>query len=445
MKKSTAVLVSIFIFIFFYVFFNGGDLANALDKSNTNSPLGVLFVYGLTWSFFISLSAGFYFIVLYTMKRIGPKKIALSTRRDFSTPLGDIKKKDPEFNPDLFLKNVGKLAEKLNHAWTKNKMGLVRNLVSAGIHNRFKIQLNLMERQGIQNIMQDWFLDSVMLIAVESDEVYQTAHVEIHAWAKDATLDKSIPDTKKYEILRDSPQTDYFEVWSFVRKVGAITKKEGGVLSGNCPNCGADIQDLGELNQCKHCKSIINSGEYDWVLAEITQKIEWNPNQSHGSDLLAEVRSTNPSINRQVIEDRASYIFWRWLEARSNGKPEMLSRDASPSVQKMISKSKEYIADAAVGSVDLKNIKETGGKFFVKVKILWSASFQVGYEPKHQRHLFTLSFPKNLTRKGGLSGNSCETCGAPLPESDSLQCEYCGAVVPPQVDDWILESVEKSN
>lgn len=443
MNKGIAVFFSICIFTFFYIWFNAGEMAGVFDKNNKDSPFSVLFVYGSVWAFFTGLGAIFYFVVSAIMKKLGPKKIQLVTRRDFSTPLGDIKSKDPNFLPDSFLKNVGKLAEKLNTAWTQNKMGTVRNLVSAGIYNRFKIQLDLMQRQGIQNLMQDWFLDSVTMVAVESDEVYQTAHVEIHAWAKDLSINKDEPEAKKMELLREATQSSYYEIWSFVRKIGAITKKEGGILSGNCPNCGANILDLGELNQCKHCKSIINSGDYDWVLAEITQKIEWSSG-SHGSDLLSDVRKRNASVNRQVIEDRASYLFWRWIEARSKGKPNVLKRDASENFIKQISKSKEFISDAAVGSVDLVNIVEREEKYFVNVKILWSASFQENAEPKHRRNLFLLSIPKQMQRKGGLSGNSCEACGAPLPESDSLNCEYCSAEIPSLVNDWLLESIEKT-
>jgi hypothetical protein len=444
MSDNKASFVSISLVLLIYIIMNADQIAKVLDKSNADSPFAVIFSYGFIWSILTGISASFYFLVVAFMKKLSPKKIELATRRETLIPVTEIQSKDPNFQPDLFLKNVEKLAEKLNYAWTQNKMGMVRNLVSAGIHNRFNIQLKLMDMQGIQNLMQDWFLDSVTFAAVESDEVYQTTHVEIHAWARDVNVNKNLPESQKLELLQSTPQTDYYEIWSFVRKIGAITKKEGGLLSGNCPNCGASIEGLGELNQCKHCKSIINSGDYDWVLAEITQKIEWSA-QSHGSDILKEAREKNPSVNRQVIEDRASYLFWRWIEARSLGKKEVLKRDASENFLKQFSSKKEFIENPAVGSVDLVNISENNGKFFVSVKILWSAAFQKDAEPLHRRNLFTLSLPINVERKGGLSSNSCESCGAPLPESDALNCEYCGAEVPTQVNDWILEGISKAN
>ena len=40
----------------------------------------------------------------------------------------------------------------------------------------------------------------------------------------------------------------------------------------NCPKCGSPLGDnMGEVSKCDHCGTITNKGDYDWVLAEITQ------------------------------------------------------------------------------------------------------------------------------------------------------------------------------
>ncbi|MCX7999392.1 MAG: TIM44-like domain-containing protein, partial [Leptospiraceae bacterium] len=406
---------------------------------NSNSPFAILLVYSTVWFTITGLALGFVFLVNGYLKIRGPKKIGIATTYLTSTSVDSILKSDPNFDVDNFLTNVHKLASKLNTAWIENKMELVRNLVSAGIYNRFKIQLELMKLQDIQNLMKNWVLESATIVAVDSDDVYQIIHVELHAYAKDVNISISLQNTEKQKLLEEAAQTDYYEIWSFVRKKDVITKKQGGVLSGICPNCGGDIQNLGELNQCKYCHAIINSGDYDWVLAEITQKVEWNESSS-SQDVTRDARAKNPSVNRQVIEDRASYLFWRWIEARAKGSGKYLQRDASKEVQASIQR-KEFLADVAVGASDLKQIEEKDGYFLATVKILWSASFSQGKEPTHQRSKFVLSLPVSLIRKGGLSSNSCESCGAPLPESDAIKCDYCNADIPPQVNDWILTGV----
>lgn len=438
MSHKAAFAVSFLIYNVFFLIFTYEIVGKGFG-GNSNSPFAILLVYGTVWLVFTGGALGFLFAVNAYLKMQGPKKVGIGTAYISLTSVDSILKNDPHFDVDVFLNQVHKLASKLNVAWTENKMELVRNLVSAGIYNRFKIQLELMKLQGIQNLMKNWVLEYAAIIAVDSDDVYQTIHVEIHAYAQDINVATNLEAREKQKLLDESPQTDYYEIWSFVRKKDVVSKKEGGILSGNCPNCGGNIHDIGELNKCKYCGAIINSGDYDWVLSEITQKVEWNESSSK-QDVTQEARKKNPSVNRQVIEDRASYLFWRWIEARAKGSGKYLQRDATLELQNSI-REKEFLADVAVGAVDLKKIEEEEGYFHATVKILWSASFSKDQEPIHQKSKFILQLPVNLIRKGGLSSNSCEACGAPLPESDSLKCDYCDADVPPQVNDWILRSV----
>ena len=43
-----------------------------------------------------------------------------------------------------------------------------------------------------------------------------------------------------------------------------------------CPKCGAPLAG-GEMLKCRYCGALVCSGEYDWVLGEITQLEEWRP------------------------------------------------------------------------------------------------------------------------------------------------------------------------
>lgn len=443
MKNKFSYLISLVIFFTLYFLFNSQSIISSLNSSNSNSPFAVLFHYGNVWILAMAVSAIVYLGLSALGREMGPKRIEMKTEFTINAPVDKIIKKDPNFNPDSFLISVSLLAKKLNSAWTENRMNTVRNLVSAGIQNRFRIQLELMKLNGIQNIMNEWVMNSVSIAAVETDASYETVHAEIHAWAKDLNVDRKLSAEKRAELLLQTVQQDYFEIWSFIRKRGSITKYNHGILSGNCPNCGADIQNLGELNQCRHCKSVINSGEYGWVLSEITQKIEWNPNQKVKTAVPDNIFKYNDTINRQIIEDRTSYIFWRWIECLAKGTNAPLKRDASEELLKNFSPSKRQVKEAAVGAVELISVTEKSGKYLAKVKILWSASLSADTSPEHRRNIFTISIPMGLRKKTGLSENSCESCGAPLPESNALKCSYCSSSLPVQVNDWILESVEK--
>ncbi len=397
------------------------------------------------WAGLWILAGLVYFLFTLIHRAIGPKEIELeSNYLDQPQESKKIQKTDSEFDPVRFLKNCESLAAKMNHAWCENQMGTVRNLVSSGIYNRFRIQLKLMELQGIKNIMSDWVAGSLVLKSAEPKGLYQTIHVELSAYAKDLNVPLNTPKNEIQGLLKSSQQTNYTEIWSFVRKKGVASKEKYSLLEGNCPNCGAPISDLGELNQCKSCKSIINSGEYDWVLSEITQIEEWKPDNKKDVDL-KEYAKITPLANKQVIEDRASYLFWRWIESNALDKDQPLQRDSTTHFLKQSRPKTNYIYNTAVGAVDLQNFTDLDRFHKAKVLILWSGASTASSEPVHQRHILHLSIASGTEKKSGLSENSCETCGAPLPESDSLKCEYCGDSIPPTVSDWLLDRIEVVN
>src|SRR5207344_1752618 len=111
----------------------------------------------------------------------------------------------------------------------------------------------------------------------------------------------------------------FLEVWSFVRRPGVQTRQRGANEAGKCPNCGAPF-DGGAAGNCTYCGAIVNSGAYDWVLAEITQGIEAGsaPPEVPG---LEPLRTADPALSLEVLEDRASLLFWGWIDAQSRREP----------------------------------------------------------------------------------------------------------------------------
>ncbi|MDX1960693.1 MAG: TIM44-like domain-containing protein [Leptospiraceae bacterium] len=426
------------IFIIFMLLFNG-DQIKAFENSFEGSVKSFI-VYWKYGNIFLYLLFG---IIFFTYKP-SAKKIESETGFDYdSNSVNQIKTSDPNFDPEKFLRNIGSLAEKMNGAWVNNKMSVVRNLISSGVYNRFKIQLGLMKSDKVQNVMSDWFLSNVFLHSFAKDKDYETVHVQIQAYARDANLSTDLSKSEVEKFISSTPQTYYSEIWSFVRKLNAPTREGKNLLEGNCPNCGAPILELGESNQCKYCKSIVNSGEYDWVLAEITQIEEWKTDREE-IDLheIIELSKINPMVSKQIIEDRASYLFWLWVEGRRVGDLSPLSRDISKNFLNYKFK-KSSLHDVAVGAVELNSIQQQGDDFLAEVLVLWSAAHQLGANPEHKENKFHLRLPKSITKNSGLSENSCLSCGAPYPDSGTSNCAYCGADVPSTVSDWLLDQVTK--
>jgi Zn-finger protein len=291
--------------------------------------------------------------------------------------------------------------------------------------------------------MADFRVIRVSALALSASKSYQTLHVSIRASARDVTVPAGATDEEKQEALADAPRESFTEVYSFTRKLGVKTNTSRDWLKGECPNCGYVPEHFSENNKCRSCGSIYNSGEFDWVLSEITQQEEWKEDSSREIAGLAELEGRNLSINREVIEDRASYLFWRWIYARIRGTSAPLARDASPEFIAAFPAQKHTLINTAVGAVDLVSVALEGGDAVAKVKVLWSTASEINDEPYHREHLFTLKMPVALKNPYGLADHSCDNCGAPLPETDALKCSYCGSGLPAAVNDWILVRIDE--
>ncbi len=354
-----------------------------------------------------------------------------------------VRQTDPDFDPQRFMEQCVKTAEILQRAWSNGEMAPARNYTSQGLYNRFKIQLDLMiEKEGVKNVLGDFRVHDVMVNTMSMSKVFQTLHVALTCSALDTMVKPYATDPEVRAAINRATRTSWVEVYSFTRKLGVKTNTSRDWLKGECPNCGYVPDNFSQNNKCSACGSIYNSGEYGWVLSEITQLEEWKPQSAEDVPGLAEIEGKNLSMNREVLEDRASYLFWRWMSARINGDSSLLKRDSAEGFSSGISQA-EGLTDIAVGAADLESVETTDKDAIARVRILWAAAFKKGEEPYHQENMFTLSMPLSMQTNNGLADHSCPSCGAPLPDSDALNCSYCGNPLPRIVEDWLLAGVEQ--
>jgi predicted lipid-binding transport protein (Tim44 family) len=365
---------------------------------------------------------------------------------------------DKSFELIGFLERVRQLVPRLDEAWFRRDLAPVRRFLSDATWQRLSTQLALLDRQGLRDALADLQVLDLQLIGLEQSSAYQTLHVRVTASQRDADAPASFTDEQAQALAGRQPPGRYTEVWSLVRRPGSSGATTAAPSWAGCPNCGAPFSG-GAANRCESCGAIVNSGAFDWVVAEITQASEFSPSQE-AAEGLGQVRQRDPALSVEVVEDRAALAFWRWIEAQATGRTERLAKLASPALVQQLTQELQGLAaggrrrmflECAVGSVDVRRFAVEGDQERVHVEVRWSARTGLGpvdgrpptLPTLPQRSVLVLRRAAGATSpaESGLSTARCPSCGAPLSDNGQPTCEYCGAALASGALDWVLEEV----
>ncbi len=378
---------------------------------------------------------------------------------DRSVQLEGLKARDAAFSDEDFLKRSTQAFLEIQKAWSDQDMSKASRFISDGIRERFEMQIAMQKAEGWRNRMENLLVLDTAIASATSDSFYDGISVEIRAQARD--LEVSLDSGK---VIRTREAEQFSEIWSFLRRPGVVTKTGPGLIEGFCPNCGASLE-LTDARRCQNCDSLVTSGQYDWVLSEVTQSSEW---KAEGRPELvpgfAEMAGRDPAFNLQHIEDRASVIFWRYVRSHFDGSSSPMRKVATPSFLEGFGKSLAlareggwwlYFRDAAVGGVDIQRIVPgQNGPDRIDALVRWSArNAQKNAEGRSRSEgdrmirpsVFVLVRNPGVLSPAGMSFMSahCQGCGAPDTGGDSGACDYCGRVLNDGGQDWVLQSVER--
>ena len=367
-----------------------------------------------------------------------------------------IRRRDPEFNPDALMFRIKTAFLELQNAWCAHDLNPVRQFISDGIHERFALQIAEQKEAGLKDHMEDIRILNTDIEQIETDAVFDTVTVRIRASAIDYKADLK---TGKRVSGSTSPSV-FVEYWSFIRRLNAKSLHKNGLMEGNCPNCGAGLE-LNETTVCPSCQALIKSGEYDWVLAEITQGGEWQVQPQTELPGVAQLQQDDPGFAIQHLEDRASVMFWRHIQSVKQGTVEPIRKMASDAFCEQMKKelqpdangSRKIYKQCAVGSVKtLGLLLADGNADKALVQIRWSGKsceLTPDNRDKPRERTSICNSIYVLERQHGikssidkaLSSAHCPGCGAPAGEGTENACRYCGTVLNDGTGDWILTHI----
>ncbi len=179
----------------------------------------------------------------------------------------EIRKTDPNFSEDKFIGWAREVFIKIQQAWSDRDWKLIRPFESENLFNQHRTQLDEYIKNHKINKIEKININYCTLREFKIDGDKEVLVVELHAIMRDYVI-----DDRTQKVLESNPNKDWHMnyLMTFNRKVGV--KTELGVSNKsttNCPNCGAPTE-ITSSGQCSYCKSIITTGEHDWVLSNIT-------------------------------------------------------------------------------------------------------------------------------------------------------------------------------
>jgi hypothetical protein len=185
--------------------------------------------------------------------------------------LAALQTKDPNFNQQMFLDRAQAAFFALQKAWMDRNLEPARVYMSDGIYHRWKNQIDAMIAAHKKNILDNLMIGGVQIVKVQTDPNFDSITVRIDASAADYEVDDTTVDKVIFGSRQDQPFTEY---WTFTRSGSARTKAGEGAEVTQCPNCGAPLS-INESGVCSYCKATVTSGQFGWVLDNITQASEW--------------------------------------------------------------------------------------------------------------------------------------------------------------------------
>ncbi|MCA8911893.1 MAG: Tim44 domain-containing protein, partial [Planctomycetes bacterium] len=178
-------------------------------------------------------------------------------------------KRDPEFNIPDFTARVQTIFLKLQEGWTKRDESILRPFELDHVFDTHRIWLERYREEGVINVLKDIKIEYIKPVKIEHDAWFDSITVRIRA----SMLDYKEDERGRHLSGGMKKRKVFTEYHTLVRRAKEGPRKAPEPLK--CPQCGAPLDRVSQLGVCGYCDTRITTGEFDWVLALITQDEEY--------------------------------------------------------------------------------------------------------------------------------------------------------------------------
>lgn len=178
-----------------------------------------------------------------------------------------IKAMDPNFSASDFITFAKEVFVDIQEGWSARDLSKIRIVLHDNLYKQTQKQVDEKLRNGTINRIENIAVSTAYLTAYKRDKQFEYTTIYLSARFIDYEIDE-----KTGNVLRGDTATrwEMRYLMKFMRSTGVKTKDETNVLkTHNCPNCGAPLE-MQSSGHCEYCGSEVTSGQYSWVLCDLT-------------------------------------------------------------------------------------------------------------------------------------------------------------------------------
>ncbi|MCA8914013.1 MAG: TIM44-like domain-containing protein [Planctomycetes bacterium] len=188
---------------------------------------------------------------------------------NFKSAERELKQRDPNFDWSVFTARAHAVFTKLQEGWTRRDENILRPFELDHVYDTHRIWLERYREEGVVNVLKDIKIEYIKPVKIENDAWFDSITVRIRA----SMLDYKQRDSGQHLSGATRKRKVFTEYHTLVRRSTDRARKNPEPL--RCPQCGAPLDKISQVGVCGYCDSRITTGEFDWVLAEITQDEEY--------------------------------------------------------------------------------------------------------------------------------------------------------------------------
>lgn len=185
--------------------------------------------------------------------------------------LADIQSRDPNFSEEELISKTQNIFMQLQEAWSTQNWKVARMYETDALFNVHNKQLEGIISKNRTNYVENITFVNTDIVEYDQDENNDIAKILFEVRLIDYTVDN---ETGKV-VFGDKRKILHLKyLYTFIRSKNVVTEGGDGLITTNCPSCGAPM-DVNASGECEYCGTVIVNGTYDWVVSNIESRPDY--------------------------------------------------------------------------------------------------------------------------------------------------------------------------